>query len=210
MGADDGVAYSRLDLRSFTMNTGPAGTPANVNNNASKVYFSMSEHEMSDARFGKIFGGMLAAMAILTIVLIIIANVVGSTLDDEMGSLKAQAKAKELIARIEPIGKVAFGKPAEVGQTQAAPAVKTAIVSGEATYNAACAACHAQGIAGAPKFADGGTWNERVAKGKDALYTNAINGYQGNAGYMPAKGGNASLSDDQVKAAVDYIVENIK
>ncbi len=165
---------------------------------------------MSDSRFGKIFGGMLAAMVVLTIVLIIIANVVGSTLKDEMASLKDQAKAKELIARIEPIGKVAFGKPAEVAQTQAAPAAKAETVSGEATYNAACAACHAQGVAGAPKFADGGAWNERVARGKDTLYANAVNGYQGKAGYMPPKGGNASLSDDQVKAAVDYMVDNIK
>jgi cytochrome c5 len=170
----------------------------------------MSEYEMSDARFGRIFGGMIAAMALLTVVLIIIANVVGSTLKDEMATLKDEAKAKELIARIEPIGKVAFGKPAEVAQTQAAPAAEAETVSGEATYSSACAACHAQGVAGAPKFADGGAWNDRVAKGKDTLYTNAIKGYQGAAGYMPPKGGNAGLSDDQVKAAVDYIVENIK
>ncbi len=164
---------------------------------------------MSDAHFGRLFGGMLAAMALLTIVLIIIANVVGSTLDDEITSRKNDAKTKELIARIAPIGKIAFGNPAEAAQTQATPAAPAEAISGEATYNAACAACHAQGVAGAPKFADGGAWNERVAKGKDALYGNAIKGYQGKAGYMPPKGGNASLSDDQVKAAVDYMVENI-
>lgn len=210
MGANDGVAYSRLDLRRFTMNAAPARTPAIVNNNECKVYFSMSEKLMSDARFGKIFGGMIAAMVVLTIVLIIIANVVGSTLKDEMASLKSQAKAKEVIARIEPIGKVNFGKPDMVAQTQAVPAAAVETVSGESTYNSACAACHAQGVAGAPKFADGGAWNDRIAKGKDTLYANAIKGYQGQAGYMPPKGGNASLSDDQVKAAVDYMVENIK
>jgi cytochrome c5 len=192
------------------MNTGLAGTPVNVNNNTSKVDFSMSEHQMSDSHFGKIFRGALAAMVALTIVLIIIANVVGCTPKDEMASLEDQAKAKELVARIEPIGKVKFGKPAQVEQAQAAPVAKAETISGEATYNSACAACHAQGVVGAPKFADGGAWNERVAKGKDTLYTNAIKGFQGKAGYMPPKGGNAGLSDDQVKAAVDYIVDNIK
>lgn len=170
----------------------------------------MSEIEMSDSRFGKIFGGMIAAMAVLTVVLIIIANVVGGTLKDEMALLKEQAKAKELAARIAPIGKVKFGEPAAATQAQAAPAPKAETVSGEATYNSACAACHTQGVAGAPKFADGGAWNQRIAKGKETLYTNAISGYQGSAGYMPPKGGNTSLSDDQVKAAVDYIVESIE
>ncbi len=172
----------------------------------------MSDNVMSDSRFGRIFGIMLAAMAVLTVVLIIIANIIGSTLKDEMASLKDQAKKNELIARIEPIGKIAFGEPAETAQPEAAPApeAQAEAVSGEATYNSACAMCHGQGIAGAPKFADAGAWNDRIAKGTDTLYTNAIQGFKGAAGYMPAKGGNAGLSDDQVKAAVDYIVDNIK
>lgn len=74
---------------------------------------------------------------------------------------------------------------------------------GEAVYEKNCSACHKSGIAGAPKIGDTAAWSDRIAKGKDSLYDNSINGYKG----MPAKGGNASLSDEDVKAAVDYMVE---
>jgi cytochrome c5 len=49
-------------------------------------------------------------------------------------------------------------------------------------------------------------WTSRIEAGADSLYTNAINGFQGSSGVMPGKGGNAALSDDEVKAAVDYMV----
>jgi cytochrome c5 len=66
------------------------------------------------------------------------------------------------------------------------------------------------GIAGAPKVGDAGLWVDRIAQGNDTLYDQALNGYQGAAGYMPAKGGFAFLSDDDVKAAVDYMVRESK
>ena len=78
---------------------------------------------------------------------------------------------------------------------------------GEAVYNQACMACHAQGVAGAPKLGDAEAWAPRIEKGKDALYQNSINGFQGETGMMPPKGGFANLSDEEVKAAVDYMVE---
>jgi cytochrome c5 len=79
---------------------------------------------------------------------------------------------------------------------------------GAAIYNSSCAACHAQGVAGAPKFGDAAAWKDRIAQGNDTLYEHAIVGYQGKAGYMPPKGGFANLSDDEVKEAVDYMVSN--
>jgi len=168
----------------------------------------MSDDHMSDSRFGKIFGTMIAAMVGLTVVLIVLANAVSSTLEDEMASLKVKNKARELVMRIEPIGKFKIGKVAEAEKPETV--AKTEAVSGESTYNSACSACHNQGVAGAPKFGDGGAWNQRVAQGKDVLYEHALSGYQGKVGYMPPKGGNASLSDVHVKAAVDYILENVK
>ncbi len=167
----------------------------------------MSESKMSDARFGKIFGAMLAAMVGLTIVLIIIANIVGSTLEDELAARKAENKAKELAARIQPIGQINIGQVASTAATPTAGEAEA--VSGESVYNSACAACHAQGVAGAPKFGAADDWTNRAAQGKEVLYDHAINGYQGSAGYMPPKGGNAGLSDDDVKAAVDHIMESI-
>lgn len=79
---------------------------------------------------------------------------------------------------------------------------------GKAIYDQACMACHAQGVAGAPKFGDSEAWAERIAKGMDVLYENSIKGFQGEAGVMPPKGGFANLSDEEVNAAVDYMVEN--
>jgi cytochrome c5 len=79
---------------------------------------------------------------------------------------------------------------------------------GQAVYDQACMACHAQGVAGAPKFGDAEAWAARIAKGKDTLYENSINGFQGEAGVMPPKGGFMNFSDEEVKAAVDYMVEN--
>ncbi len=80
--------------------------------------------------------------------------------------------------------------------------------SGEATYMQACMACHMTGAAGAPKVADKAAWAPRIAKGMDALYISSIKGVPGTA--MAAKGGRASLSDDAVKAAVDYMVSKSK
>ncbi len=79
---------------------------------------------------------------------------------------------------------------------------------GKATYTKACASCHATGAAGAPKFGDKAAWAPRIKTGMPALYNTALKGKPGTA--MMAKGGNASLSDDDVKAAVDYMVAAAK
>lgn len=86
-------------------------------------------------------------------------------------------------------------------------ALSDAAVAGQSVYDTACAACHTMGIAGAPKTGDPAAWADRVSKGMDKLNSNAINGYTGDAGMMPAKGGNMSLSDAEVKNAVAYMVE---
>jgi len=84
----------------------------------------------------------------------------------------------------------------------------TFAADGEAVYNQGCMACHAQGVAGAPKFGDTEAWTDRIAQGMEVLYDHSINGFQGDAGMMPPKGGFTNLSDEEVKAAVDYMVEN--
>ena len=78
--------------------------------------------------------------------------------------------------------------------------------SGEEVYEKTCLSCHKFGIAGAPKFGNSDDWAPRVKKGMDALYDSALNG----KGAMPAKGGNRVLTDEEVKAAVDYMVEHSK
>ena len=91
----------------------------------------------------------------------------------------------------------------------AAPAAPAA-VDGKKVYDTACTACHAAGIAGAPKHGDKAAWAPRIAQGANVLYDHAIKGFQGKAGVMPAKGGNTSLSDADVKAAVDYMVAGVE
>lgn len=86
-------------------------------------------------------------------------------------------------------------------------AAGAALADGEAIYNTGCAACHATGVAGAPKVGDAAAWADRITLEKEVLYDHAINGYQGEAGVMPPKGGFMNLSDDDIKLVVDYMVE---
>ncbi|MFQ5761347.1 MAG: c-type cytochrome [Acidiferrobacterales bacterium] len=119
-----------------------------------------------------------------------------------------QAKKDALIERISPVGELVTTGSA--GSTEGTTQVATAAVDGKATYDTTCAVCHAAGVAGAPKLGDKAGWAPRIAQGVDTLYKNAIDGFQGTVGFMPAKGGNANLSDDAVKAAVDHLVEESK
>ncbi|MEN8686446.1 MAG: c-type cytochrome [Desulfuromonadales bacterium] len=91
-----------------------------------------------------------------------------------------------------------------------APAVFADAAKGQGVYMNFCASCHASGIAGAPKVGDKSAWAEHSAKGTEAMIQNAINGYQGSAGFMPARGGNSALTDEEVSSAVLYMLEQSK
>lgn len=122
----------------------------------------------------------------------------------------------EIAARLEPVGDVCLqgescgGPPKKPGAGPAAGGTMAEAlaveVDGEGTYNTACMACHATGAGGAPMVGDTEAWEPRIAKGKDALYNSGLNGVAGTS--MMAKGGRADLSDEAVKAAVDYMVAN--
>lgn len=81
---------------------------------------------------------------------------------------------------------------------------------GKAVYESTCKMCHQTGVMGAPKFGNKDDWAKRIAKGKDTLYQHALNGFKGEKGTMPPKGGKSQLPDEDVKAAVDYFVANAK
>lgn len=89
--------------------------------------------------------------------------------------------------------------------TTTATATPVSADAGEKLFGSVCTTCHTAGLMGAPKFGDKAAWAPRIAQGKDTLYKHAIGGYQGKSGVMPAKGG-SQASDDEVKAAVDYMV----
>lgn len=87
----------------------------------------------------------------------------------------------------------------------AKPAVK-ATPQGEQAFKNVCAMCHVPGLAGAPIYGKKEDWAARIEQGMDVLYKHAIMGYVGSKGMMPPKGGQVSMPDADVKAAVDYMV----
>ena len=115
--------------------------------------------------------------------------------------------------RIRPFGEVYL--PGEEHEA-AAPTVATApepdavatAMTGPQVYNAACNACHGNGVGGAPITGDVAAWAPRIAQGMDVLNDHAINGFDGDAATpMLAKGGRVDLSDQEVIDAVAYMVE---
>ena len=113
----------------------------------------------------------------------------------------------QVAERLKPVGNVCIqGKACETANVAAAAPASSGPRSGEEVYNSACAACHASGALNAPIFGDAEQWGPRIDKGVETLYEHAINGFNS----MPAKGGNASLSDEEVQAAVDHMVEAVQ
>jgi cytochrome c5 len=82
--------------------------------------------------------------------------------------------------------------------------------AGKSVYDANCASCHKDGIMGAPAVGNKPAWAPRIAQGMDVLVSKSIKGYQGKKGMMPAKGGNAKLTDAEVGNAVAYMVGQSK
>ncbi len=113
-------------------------------------------------------------------------------------------EAKETVT--EKVEEVKTEVAAAVASTTAAVAAVVDHSKGEAVYKASCFACHDSGVAGSPKVGDKDAWTARIAAGNESMYSAAIKG----KGAMPAKGGNMSISDEDIKAAVDYMAANSK
>ena len=108
----------------------------------------------------------------------------------------------DIEARIQPFYEVCVqGEACGGGDAMATNAGR----SGEDVYNGACMACHSAGIAGAPKVGDQLAWTDRIAKGMDVLCDSGIDGVAGTG--MLARGGGADCSDDEIRLAVDFMVE---
>jgi cytochrome c5 len=101
--------------------------------------------------------------------------------------------------------------PAAAAPAAEAPAAAGGadLAAGEAVYKKTCFLCHGTGAGGAPMLTKA-DWDARIAQGKDVLYKHALEGFTGNKGMMPARGGNMALSDAEVKASVDYMVSQVK
>lgn len=116
--------------------------------------------------------------------------------------------------RIRPFGHVYLpGEEASAGKPVVPEALQpdpvATMMSGPQVYNGACLVCHGAGVGGAPILGDAEAWASRIAQGNDTLYLHAIEGFTGSTGYMPPKGARMDLSDDEVRAAVDYMVGEV-
>jgi cytochrome c5 len=140
------------------------------------------------------------------------ANAAGAKFTDPPApavAAEAPPPAPAASAPVPPVALPAVVAAVAAANASAAAGPTASADPGQNLFNNVCTACHGQGVAGAPKFGDKAAWAPRIAQGLDTLYQHAINGYQGKAGVMPAKGG-SSASDDDVKAAVQYMVKAAK
>ena len=119
----------------------------------------------------------------------------------------AQAPAAQIAEpEIPPAGEAPEPTAAPDEQQAAAepPAdTPTSSPDGQKIYPSSCQACHVAGVAGAPKLGDKEAWAPRIAKGNDALLSSVINGLNA----MPPKGTCMSCSEDELRAAIEYMVE---
>ncbi|SCY74742.1 Cytochrome c5 [Nitrosospira sp. Nl5] len=158
---------------------------------------------------------LLAAFLFPVVIILLLARFVTTDVSvDQNNPVFSDTAVKK---RIKPVGVlVTSGSPQAdeklEGTRQAANEVVASVAAADGAdkiktiYTASCAACHTTGAAGAPKLGDKSTWAPRIKTGMDTLYNSALKGKNA----MPPKGGNASLSDADVKAVVDYMVSEAK
>jgi cytochrome c5 len=145
------------------------------------------------------------AKNILVVALLSLFIVACGKSDEQAADVKNTSKDASN-ARSTTVNEAPTGESVPVSETDTQTPVQTdSAASGEAVYNRACAACHMTGAAGAPKTGDASAWESRIAKGSAALVLSAINGVPGTA--MMARGACGACSDDDIKVAVEYIIE---
>jgi cytochrome c5 len=157
--------------------------------------------ESSDRHFFNSFSLVLAFLIAFAIVLFVFSRMIGKATQGQEVMLEPM-RLKEVQRNIAPFAHVAVA-----GHDNSALAVKINTTpadvptTGEQAYTKVCSACHALGINGAPKIGDHAAWGPRIAQGKEALYSHAIEG----KGVMPPRGG-TTWPDATMRMAVDYIV----
>ena len=156
----------------------------------------------SDKSFIRAFGGVLIVLFIITIGVAIAANSITNPNEEAKAT---DPRLSALVSeRLKPVGSVNTGDV--VIAAAPAAAVSSEPRGAEEVYNIACGACHASGVAGAPKMGDKAAWAPRLAKGMETLVKNAITGI----GAMPAKGGNPTITDAEIQATVEYMMASVK
>ena len=163
-----------------------------------------------DQKFFDMYSLVIGLLAIFAIFIFVLSMKI-STRTSEVYNASGEEFRGEVESRLKPFGDVILpGEELTAGEPQVPPAetaepVATAL-TGPQVFNQACNVCHGAGIGGAPTLADAANWEARLAQGRDTLVEHAVSGYTGSAGYMPPKGGNMALSDEEVADAVDFMI----
>ena len=167
-----------------------------------------------DLDFLKKFSLVIGFLVLVTLGLMVGAYFLHRAIPPEI----SPAAARQTENRIAPAGEVYAGATGAAAQAAATAAAATAAAAqvayggtldGSVIFQNLCAGCHTSGAGGAPKM-ERSLWSPRVAQGADVLHKHAIDGYTGETGVMPPKGGNPALTDEQVIATVDWMIENLK
>lgn len=162
-----------------------------------------------DQRFFRNYALVIGLLAVMILIFFTLAQVIGDNKQE-----RVEQRASVVAERTAPVGQVNVSGKTKQAAGSPATASADAKQTPKQIFDSTCFACHgneqgAGGIPAAPHFGDKDAWAPRIAQGKDVLYKHALNGFTGEAGVaMPAKGGNAKLTDDEVKATVDYIVSH--
>lgn len=186
---------------------------------------------MTDSQFAKSFGWMIFLLLLLTIVLIVLGAFIGGSIDDKLEAQSREFTQLVVAQRTKPVGELKIGKialssaeimipkPGASPASQQEPGESTTpeptvegnlqladLEIGKTIYTGYCYICHNTGVNYAPMLGDVDNWMPRIAKGLDVLYENSIRGFEGPRGVMPPKGGNLLITDDETRAAVNYMV----
>jgi len=161
----------------------------------------VSEDKKVMSDLGKVIGALVFIAVIISIVAVNLVN------DDS--AARAAWEEKQILNRIKPLGQLATtteeAKKASPVLVEPEPTV-TKPMTAEQVYNTACMGCHTTGAAGAPKIGDIAARAPRLEQGDEVLFEHATKGFKG----MPPRGGSSQLTDADVKAAVDYMVDKSK
>jgi len=166
-----------------------------------------SESHATDKHFFDLFMIVIGVLIAVTFGLFLLSNyIAGKT--QVVYVLQDEPFQEQVAGNIAPIGAIALDgdEIADAGQVAMAEPVAE-ILSGPQVYNQACLACHGAGVGGAPVMGNAEAWSGRIAQGNEVLTEHVINGYTGPAGYMPPKGGRVDLSDEEIIAAMSYMVD---
>ena len=166
---------------------------------------------------------VLRQFSLLIAGLLVLAGVLGAmayTIYSREPKETNPEQARQTSAALAPAGAVYAGDTGRAAMAAAQEAAAKAAAAqvafggstdGKTVYEGLCHSCHTAGIAGAPKLGDKTAWAPRIAQGLDTLVKHATEGYHGPDGnFMPPKGGMPSLTDEQVKNTVHWIVDQAK